>query len=395
MITVFDVERAPIEDFRDRSAQLSRVGKLASECAHNLRTVTKWDRGESWSGTSSDAATHHLHSPINRIDITGASASAAATITQGLSGTLAALRTSVRLTLKSAQALGFHVRSDGSVLPSPALRAVTGPAGAALDATAAALTATLRGGVLGASGIDAAARSALEALNSSNTLAPPRIAPTDPASGPITTTRVDTPRGPVITIGEVEHADRIITVVSGVGSSSPDAIQKSATWAEKTVREAMTRGEKVAVVAWHGYPAPPGVIRGASPKVAKESAPDLRAYQQSLRERNPRAHLELIGYSYGSSVVGHAAQGDLQADSIELWGSPGTPPIKNIPVQAHRTPGDLIRLAPEFLEGLPGVSHGADPAPSTDWDHVMDAYLLFRNKRHSHSSYWYDSEVHG
>lgn len=394
MITVFDVERAPVEDFDVRSAQLRRTGELTRDCARNLRTVTSWDDGGSWSGSSSDAAAHHLQSPINRIDITGASAAAAATITQGLSGVLDTLRTMVQLVLKSAHALGFHVLPDGTVVPSAALRALPGPVSAAAYAAAAILTVTLRGVVLGASGIDGTAREAFGALNNSHTLAgPPQITPTEPAAGPIATARVDTARGPVITIGDVEHAERVITVVSGVGSSSPEGIQKSTTWGEKTVREALTRGEKVAVIAWHGYPAPPTLLAGASPKVAAESAPDLRAHQQSLRARNPNAHLELLGYSYGSSVVGQAAQGELEADSIELWGSPGTPPITDIPVRAHRVPGDPIRLAPDFLAGLPGISHGADPAPSSSWDRAMDVYLWFRGEWNSHSSYWHDEEV--
>ena len=396
MITVFDVEKAPVEDFLIRGVQLGRTGELTRESAQILRTVTSWDEGGSWSGSSSDAAAHHLQSPINRIDITGATASAAAAIAQGLSGVLVSLRTMVQLAMKSAHALGFLVRPDGTVVPSPALRLAAGPVAAAVDAMALALTVTLRGGVLGASSIDMAARGAFEALNSSNALAtPPQLTSTVPAAGPITITRVESPRGPVVTIGDVEHADRVITVVSGVGSSSADGVKQSTAWAEKTVREALTRGENVAVVAWHGYPAPPTVPAGATPDVAIAAAPDLRAHQQSLRRINPTAHLEVVGYSYGSSVVGQAAQGDLEADSIELWGSPGTPPITDIPVRAHRVPGDLIRLAPDFLAGLPGISHGADPAPSSDWDRAMDMYLWFRGEWDSHSSYWHDPEVRG
>lgn len=392
MISVFDVESAPSEALSGHGGQLAESGRDVRECAGNVRAVSGWDGGGSWSGSSADAAAHHLQSIFNRIDTTGASAGAAATVVSVLAGALKALRLAASVALTGARALGFEVRSNGSVHLSAAQAAIL-----PLQRVASALSTALQAAVLAATGADTASHAALSALNSSDVLArPPELAPRPEVVDEVSSSRVDTPRGPVLTFGDVEQADRIITVVSGVGSSTPHGIEKSSEWAERTVGEARARGKKVAVVAWHGYPAPPALLSGASPRVAQESAPDLRRHQEALRARNPTAHLEVLGYSYGSSVVGQAAQAkNFQADSIELWGSPGTPPITDIPVNAHRVPGDPIRLAPEWLEGLPGLSHGKDPAPSSPWDKAMDAYLWFRGERNAHSSYWFDEEVSG
>ena len=178
----------------------------------------------------------------------------------------------------------------------------------------------------------------------------------------------------------------------------------------------------MAVVAWHGYPAPGDLTSAISKDAAKVGAPALREHQRQLRERNPHAKLQVVGYSYGSVVVGEAAakgSDGLVADEVRLWGSPGVHAEKAEDLQLdakdghgevhnEHVPGDMIRLTttPEF-----GV-HGKDPAApdfnapprgadgasegswsSYGWGKILDLYLMQRGETDAHSSYMWSPEV--
>ncbi|MEW1657692.1 alpha/beta hydrolase [Streptomyces sp. NPDC093707] len=82
-----------------------------------------------------------------------------------------------------------------------------------------------------------------------------------------------------------------------------------------------------AVVSWLGYDTPEPDGSMVDTERAEPGAEDLRAFTHGLRESHhgERAHMTVLGHSYGSTTVGLAAsKGDgLDADDIVAVGSPG------------------------------------------------------------------------
>ena len=83
-------------------------------------------------------------------------------------------------------------------------------------------------------------------------------------------------------------------------------------------------GPRAAVLAWLGYDTPgtisPEVLTAA---LAKEAAPELRAFVGELRRVNDHARVSLLCHSYGTVVGARAASG-LDISDLVLVGSPGT-----------------------------------------------------------------------
>lgn len=80
------------------------------------------------------------------------------------------------------------------------------------------------------------------------------------------------------------------------------------------------------IIAWSGYEGAPSVSRAIEPAPAQHGAPLLRGYQEGLRvtHEGPPARHTVLGYSYGSVTVGHAAaNAPLEADNIIFMGSFG------------------------------------------------------------------------
>ena len=82
--------------------------------------------------------------------------------------------------------------------------------------------------------------------------------------------------GKVRTYGDLKRADEVITLVSRVGSSGEESQAKTDLWARNKMAEATAEGKKVAIVTWHGYPAPKSVPEAVSPSAAKGAAGNLR-----------------------------------------------------------------------------------------------------------------------
>lgn len=93
----------------------------------------------------------------------------------------------------------------------------------------------------------------------------------------------------------------------------------------------------------------------------------LGSFQGGLRathEGTSPSHNTVIGHSYGSTLVGHAAQGEggLNADRIALVGSPGADAdhvselgFRSEDVHATTSTVDLL------IRATSGTVHGADP----------------------------------
>lgn len=155
------------------------------------------------------------------------------------------------------------------------------------------------------------------------------------------------------------QAAQVSTFVGGVGSSD------AASWPTAVERaRAIARATSGPTVAWIGYSAPSSLARAAHEDPARRGATELGRFQRALRQRFPHAQHILLGYSYGSVVVGKAAQQDYVADDIVLVGSPGA--SVGAASQLHgrawsaRNTEDPIAVA----TGPRGGIHGPDPSSS-------------------------------
>ncbi|MGW1164797.1 alpha/beta hydrolase [Streptomyces sp. NPDC002550] len=87
-------------------------------------------------------------------------------------------------------------------------------------------------------------------------------------------------------------------------------------------------GKSVSTITWLGYDAPNDVVKDATfTHYAYDGAPDFNKFLDGLdasHSGDSAPHRTVIGHSYGSSLVGAAAQtGDLHANDIVFAGSPG------------------------------------------------------------------------
>ena len=153
------------------------------------------------------------------------------------------------------------------------------------------------------------------------------------------------------------HAAQVSTFVGGVGSS------ETASWPTAVERaRAIARATNGPTVAWIGYSAPASLPRAAHEDPARRGAAELGRFQRALRQRFSHAQHILLGYSYGSVVVGKAAQQDYVADDMVLGGSPGAAVAwasqRHGRVWRARKTEDPIAIA----TGPRGGIHGPDPS---------------------------------
>ena len=431
-MNIFELEAAHPAPIATAGEHVIRSAQAITTGAGRARELTAWEH--EWSGIASSAAVHRAQGIINPIDILGMSAHGVGGVFLVHGKLLTAVCSVVRESLTAARVTGMLVGPDGSVAPGLAT-AVPGLATWATSA-AQALSAVLRGALQIARMADAAASAALMAAMGGIDMMPARGGGGWSGASEIEKVKFHeqgNPFGKVRTYGQVENADEVITLVSGVGSSGEESQAKTDLWARQKVAEATAEGKKVAVVAWHGYPAPKSVPEAVSPSAARGAAGDLREFQRKLRMRAPNAKLHVVGYSYGSTVVGlaskrdeknaaqHASEsavktGGLEADEVTFWGSPGAG-VRNVGemellhrgeanpktnVTSDRVPGDLIGTATTALGGALGKDpmsplfqghNSANGWGEYVWRGLTDMYLWTRGETDSHSSYLWDGAV--
>lgn len=196
--------------------------------------------------------------------------------------------------------------------------------------------------------------------------------------------------GLIVAFGDVDKAETVTTFVAGTGSSNP------AGWPGQVDRVAALsthtgNSGKAATVLWLGYQAPPTLVGATAHSPARAGGGALRDFQKELTRRNPTARRTVIGYSYGTVVVGQAATQPLEADNVILVGSPGVPQKQASDfrlrdggrVYAVTAPGDLIDLAAGAREGI----HGRDPTAASFGAEVWQA------QPGDHGSYWTDEST--
>jgi pimeloyl-ACP methyl ester carboxylesterase len=142
-----------------------------------------------------------------------------------------------------------------------------------------------------------------------------------------------------VSYGDPDTADNTAVVVPGI-TNDGTSIASQGTDAYRLFQQASLNGESTASIAWMGYDSPswnpqdaldwPGDGLDMGSVVREDKAVEggvlLAQFVDGLRatDEGDASHLSVIGHSYGSTTVAHAAHDQgLGADSLTLIGSPG------------------------------------------------------------------------
>jgi hypothetical protein len=173
-------------------------------------------------------------------------------------------------------------------------------------------------------------------------------------------------------LGNLATANRVAILVPGSDTTLATFFSRGpgspGGGAEALAAEArrLEPGERLAVIAWLGYPTPamlsPGVMTSGD---AGQGAQALRSLVTALARHGDR--VALLCHSYGSVVCGLAAP-RLPVTDIAVFGSPGmdASSVASLHTQARvwagRESGDSIKYVPHIR--LFGLGFGADPMSS-------------------------------
>lgn len=188
-----------------------------------------------------------------------------------------------------------------------------------------------------------------------------------------------------------DDADHIGVIVPGMTTSVAGSIQEYDGHA-KVMREAAEKsagpGQKVAMVEFFGYDAPPGVLEASNTDMAQDGAKKLSSFLTGIdasREHGAGdAHITVAAHSYGSTTAGIAATlvGDGVIDDLVQFGSPGSGvqdvgefhvPEGHMYVSAAPYKNDIVQgLGPDDSFGknpteMPGYKHLSGQTVKTDW----------------------------
>ena len=188
-----------------------------------------------------------------------------------------------------------------------------------------------------------------------------------------------------------DDADHIGVIVPGMTTSVAGSIQEYDGHA-KVMREAAEKaagpGQKVAMVSFFGYDAPPGVLEASNTDMAQAGAKKFSSFvtgMDAAREHGKGdAHITVAAHSYGSTTAGIAATlvGDGVIDDLVQFGSPGSGvqdvgefhvPEGHMYVSAAPYKNDIVQgLGPDDSFGknpteMPGYKHLSGQTVKTDW----------------------------
>ena len=174
------------------------------------------------------------------------------------------------------------------------------------------------------------------------------------------------------TVGDPSTASHIAVLVPGADTTAANfdtglggVLRRAPGWQARQL--AAATGPGTAVIAWLGYDPPHGIDRSAIRSERAEAGADaLVAFLDRFAVDSPHATVTVIGHSYGTVVLGHAAA-RLPATVTDLIaiGSPGMDVWRAADLDTHARvwagagPTDWTRHLPAIR--LLGAGHGANP----------------------------------
>jgi hypothetical protein len=135
--------------------------------------------------------------------------------------------------------------------------------------------------------------------------------------------------------GDLSRATHVAVVVPGMTNSLGDYDPNTRIKGRDLADAMRAYDPNVAVVAWLGYRTPDGdpegLLEGAASGRARDGAKALVDDLELVRRMAPRAHVSVIGHSYGSVVIGETMLSKsmrtrvdaLDIDDVAVVGSPG------------------------------------------------------------------------
>jgi pimeloyl-ACP methyl ester carboxylesterase len=183
------------------------------------------------------------------------------------------------------------------------------------------------------------------------------------------------PRGDgriVEVVGDLDTATRIAVIVPGADTTVGNfdtghggVLRRSPSWQACQLQAAA--GQGTAVVAWLGYDPPEGIgLAAVRSERAVRGAGALVLFVGALLGRRPDATVVLVGHSYGSVVLGHAARRlPPQVTDLVSIGSPGMDVGSAAElgtaarVWAGSAPDDWTLRLPDLR--VLGLGHGRNP----------------------------------
>jgi pimeloyl-ACP methyl ester carboxylesterase len=184
------------------------------------------------------------------------------------------------------------------------------------------------------------------------------------------------PHAPVVqVVGDLSTATHVAVLVPGMNTTPGNfatglggVLRRAPAWQARQLEAAA--GPGTAVIAWLGYDPPQGFDRSAiRSERAEAGAEALVAFLDKLALDCPHATVTVIGHSYGSVVLGHAAS-RMPASVTDLVaiGSPGMDVSRAADLRAHarlwagsdRT--DWTLRLPDLR--ILGAGHGTNPTRS-------------------------------
>ena len=163
-----------------------------------------------------------------------------------------------------------------------------------------------------------------------------------------------------------EDTDNLVVFVPGVGSDGNDSIGGQI---DRARTQAAAMGGTGLI---YGYDAPDRLLSGTSSGAAHTAGPQLREFLADVDQRYPNHHVTVVGYSYGSVVVGNAASGEtpMRADDVLFVGSPGTG-LDSVDEMNLRGDNPQVHAARRALDPVSGMAYsngglfGVNPAAPT------------------------------
>ena len=184
-----------------------------------------------------------------------------------------------------------------------------------------------------------------------------------------------------------DDADHIGVIVPGmttsVAGNGKDGSIADYDLHATTMREAAEKaagpGQKVAMVSFFGYDAPPGLIQASNTDMAQAGATKLANFLTGIdaaREHGAGdAHITVASHSYGSTTAGIAATlvGDGVIDDLVQFGSPGSG-VQDVG-EFHVPKGHMYVSAAPYLHDVvqgvgPDGSFGKNPDTMDGYKHL-------------------------